>query len=80
MGSGGPVTWPEDLFILQGAHWFWPQRAILQLGEDGVLGPMGLSWAESQFAAHREQNIAVPGGQPVLPAALSWSDVGNLKT
>ena len=52
----------------------------MQLGEGGVLGLMGLSWAESQFAAHREQNIAVPGGQPVLPGALSWSDVGNLKT
>ena len=40
---------------------------------------MGLSWAGSQFTAHREQNISVSGGQPVLPAALSGSDVGNLK-
>ena len=80
MGSRGPATWPEDLFILQGAHWLWLQRAILQLGEGGVWGLMGLSWAESQFAACREQNIAVPGGRPVLPGALSWSDVGILKT
>lgn len=80
MGSRGPVTWPEELFILQGAHRFWPQEAILQLGEGGVLGLMGLSWAESQFEAHREQNIAVPRGRLVLPAALSWSNVGNLKT
>lgn len=57
-----------------------PTGSYFAAGRGWVLGLMGLSWAESQFEAHREQNIAVPRGRLVLPAALSWSNVGNLKT